>query len=67
MLAIDRLSLGLEAEMRGSGDVPLQEVRTLFFCHVYKAAKGCTIGFECVAEEFEIREVDTDRDVVDIK
>jgi hypothetical protein len=30
VLAIDRPSLGLEAEMRGSGDVPLQEVRILF-------------------------------------
>ncbi len=31
VLAIDRPSLGLEAEMRGSGDVPLQEVRILVF------------------------------------
>ncbi len=31
MLAIDRPSLGLEAEMGGSGDVPLQEVRILAF------------------------------------
>ncbi len=31
VLAIDRPSLGLEAEMRGSGDVPLQEARILVF------------------------------------
>ncbi len=31
VMAIDRPSLGLEAEMRGSGDVPLQEVRILVF------------------------------------
>ncbi len=31
VLAIDRPSSGLEAEMRGSGDVPLQEVRILVF------------------------------------
>ncbi len=31
VLAIDRPSLGLEAKMRGSGDVPLQEVRILVF------------------------------------
>jgi hypothetical protein len=29
MLAIDRPSLELEADMRGSGDMPLQEVRNL--------------------------------------
>ncbi len=61
VLAIDRPSSGLEAEMRGTGDVPLQEVR------IYKAAKGCAVGFECVAEEFKIGEVDTGRDVVDIR
>ncbi len=31
VLAIDRPSLGLEAEMRGSGDMPLQEVKILVF------------------------------------
>jgi hypothetical protein len=31
VLAIDRPSLGLEAKMKGSGDVPLQEVRILVF------------------------------------
>ncbi len=31
VLAIDRPSSGLEAEMRGSGDKPLQEVRILVF------------------------------------
>ncbi len=31
VLAIDRLSSGLEMEMRGSGDMPLQEVRILVF------------------------------------
>ncbi len=31
VLAIDRPSSGLEAEMRGTGDVPLQEVRILVF------------------------------------
>ncbi len=31
VLTIDRPSLGLEAEMRGSGDMPLQEVRILVF------------------------------------
>jgi hypothetical protein len=31
VLAINRPSSGLEAEMRGSGDVPLQEVRILVF------------------------------------
>ncbi len=31
VLAIDRSSLGLEAEMRGTGDVPLQELRILVF------------------------------------
>ncbi len=31
VLAIDRPSSGLEVEMRGSGDVPLQEVRILVF------------------------------------
>ncbi len=31
VLAIDRPSLGLEAEVRGSEDVPLQEVRNLVF------------------------------------
>jgi hypothetical protein len=36
------------------------------FCHVYKAAKGCAIDFECVAEEF-VGEVDTGKDVVDIR
>ncbi len=29
VLAIDRHSLGLETEMRGTGDMPLQEVRIL--------------------------------------
>ncbi len=31
VLAINRPSLGFEAEMRGSGDVPLQQVRILVF------------------------------------
>ncbi len=31
VLAIDRPSLGLEVEIRGSRDVPLQEVRILVF------------------------------------
>ncbi len=31
VLAIDRPSWGLEAKMRGIGDVPLQEVRILVF------------------------------------
>jgi hypothetical protein len=37
------------------------------FCCVDKAAEGCAIGFECVAEEFKIRELDTGGDVVDIR
>jgi hypothetical protein len=37
------------------------------FCCVYEAAKCCAVGFECVAEEFKIGEVDTGRDVVDIR
>jgi hypothetical protein len=37
------------------------------FCRVYEAAEGWAIGFECVAEEFKIGEVDTGRDVVDIR
>ncbi len=39
-------------------------------CHcsrVDKAAEDCIVGFECVAEEFEIGEVDTGRNVVDIR
>jgi hypothetical protein len=36
-------------------------------CRVYKAAKGCAVGSECVAEEFKIGEVDTGRDVVNIR
>jgi hypothetical protein len=31
VFAIDRPSSGLEVEMRGTGDVPLQEVRILVF------------------------------------
>jgi hypothetical protein len=37
------------------------------FCRVYKAAKGCAVVFECVAEELKIGEVDTGRDVIDIR
>ncbi len=36
VLAIDRPSLRLEAEMRGTGDVPLQEVRILVFAMFMK-------------------------------
>ncbi len=36
VLAIDRPSLGLEAEMRGSGDVPMQKVRILVFVKLTK-------------------------------
>jgi hypothetical protein len=39
VLAIDRPSSGLEAEMRGSP----------CYCHVYEGAKGCAFGFECIA------------------
>ncbi len=34
VLTINRPSSGLEAEMRGTGDVPLQEVRILVFAMV---------------------------------
>jgi hypothetical protein len=53
--------------MRGSRDKPFAGDEDPYFCRVYEAAKGCTIGFECVAEEIEIGEVDTGRDVFDIR
>ncbi len=40
VLAIDRPSSGLEAEMRGSGDVPLQEVRILVFVVLTKQPRA---------------------------
>ncbi len=40
VLAIDRPSLGLAAEMRGSGDVPLQEVRILVFVVFTKQSRA---------------------------
>ncbi len=40
MLAIDRPSSGLEVEMRGSGDVPLQEVRILVFAMFTKQPRA---------------------------
>ncbi len=40
MLAIDRPSLGLEGEMRGSGEVPLQEVRIFVFVMLTKQPRA---------------------------
>jgi hypothetical protein len=40
VLAIDRPSSGLEVEMRGSGDVPLQEVRILVFAMFTKQPRA---------------------------
>ena len=43
VLAIDRPSSGLEAEMRGSGDVPLQEVRILVFVVLTKKPRAALL------------------------
>jgi hypothetical protein len=67
VLAIDRPSLGLEVKMRGSRDVPLQEVRILVFAVFTKQPRAVPLFFECVAEELKIGEVDTGRDVMDIR
>ncbi len=40
VLVIDRPSPGLEVEMRGSGDVPLQEVRVLVFVVLTKQPRA---------------------------
>ncbi len=43
VFAIDRPSSGLEAEMRGSGDVPLQEVRILVFAVFTKQPRSAPL------------------------
>ncbi len=43
VLAIDRPSLGLEANMRGTGDVPLQEVRILVFAVFTKRPRAALL------------------------
>ncbi len=43
LLAIDRPSLGLEAEMRGSGDMLLQEVRILVFVMFTKQLRAASL------------------------
>ncbi len=43
MLAIDRPSSRLEGEMRGSGDVPLQEVRILVFVMFTKQPRAAPL------------------------
>jgi hypothetical protein len=43
VLAIDRPSSGSEAEMRGSGDVPLQEVRILVFAVFTKQPRAAPL------------------------
>ncbi len=43
MVAIDRPSLGLDAETRGSWDVPLQEVRILIFDVLTKQSRAALL------------------------
>ena len=43
VLAIDKPSSGLEAETRGSEDVPLQEVRTLVFAVFTKQPRAAPL------------------------
>ncbi len=43
VLAIDRPSLGLETETRGSGDMPLQEVRILVFVMFTKQPRAALL------------------------
>ncbi len=43
VLAIDRPSSGLEAEMRGSGDMPLQEMRILVFAMFTKQPRAAPL------------------------
>ncbi len=40
LLAIDRPNSGLEAEIRGSGDMPLQEMRILVFVMFMKQPRA---------------------------
>ncbi len=42
-LAIDRPSSGLEVEMSGTGDVPLQEVRILVFVVLTKKPRAALL------------------------
>jgi hypothetical protein len=59
VLAIDRPSSGLGGGDERKWGHAIAGGEDPYFCHVYEAAEGCAIGFECVAEEFEIGEVDT--------
>jgi hypothetical protein len=52
VLAIDRPSLGLEAEFRGSGDVPLQEVRILVFVMFTKQPRAALLVLSVLQKIF---------------
>ncbi len=54
VLAIDRPSSGLEAEMRGSGDVPLQKVRILVFVVFMKQPRAAPMVLSVLQKNLKL-------------
>ncbi len=55
VLAKDRPSSGLEAETRGSGDVPLQEVRILVFVVLTKQPRSAPLVLSVLQKNLRSR------------